>query len=108
MLMLIALVTRRKLSWRTYFFLEQSTLVRFDNKDFKKKTCILHFQDSLHLTVTKTFMEVLTTLSKAFADAYKRNLTARDTHLAPYRIINQTGKNVSVAVRQSGFQVRLL
>lgn len=62
-------------------------------------------KDSLHLTVTKTFMEVLTTLSKAFADAYKRNLTARDTHLAPYRIINQTGKNVSVAVRQSGFQV---
>lgn len=64
------------------------------------------FQDSLHLTVTKTFMEVLTTLSQAFADAYKRNLTARDSHLAPYRIVNQTGMNVSVAVRQSGFQVR--
>lgn len=59
----------------------------------------------LQLTMTRTFFEVLTSLSEAFTDAYKRQLTARDTLTAPYRIVNYTGMHINVVVKGSDFQV---
>lgn len=52
-------------------------------------------------------MEVLTSLTEAFSDAYKGNITTAKIPRAPYRIINYTGVHVTVAVTHSGFQVSL-
>nr|XP_045626468.1 vacuolar protein sorting-associated protein 13C-like isoform X1 [Procambarus clarkii] len=62
-------------------------------------------KDPLELTVTKTFMEVLKSLSEAFSEAYKRTVTGTKSPCAPYRIINRTGVHIIAAIMQSGFQV---
>ncbi|KAK3890033.1 hypothetical protein Pcinc_005997 [Petrolisthes cinctipes] len=62
-------------------------------------------KDPLEVTVTNTFMDVSSSLTKAFAEAYKRLEAGTRGPRAPYRVINRTGRDVKVAVRKSGFQV---
>lgn len=61
----------------------------------------------MELTVTKTFMEVVSILSEAFSDAYGRKVMDSKTPCAPYRIANYTGMHISVEVARSGFKVSL-
>ncbi|XP_042203320.1 vacuolar protein sorting-associated protein 13-like isoform X2 [Homarus americanus] len=62
-------------------------------------------KDSLELTVTRTSIEVFTSVSEAFSEAYNRSVTGAKAPRAPYRIVNRTGMHISVSVMQSGFRV---
>lgn len=81
--------------------------VDFEECHFPDPVCTisLRAKDPMELTVTKTFIEVVTILSEAFADAYGRKVMDSKTPCAPYRIANYTGMHISVEVAQSGFKV---
>lgn len=63
------------------------------------------FQDPLEFTVTKTLIEVLGVLSESFIAAYTKTLSVRKLPKAPYRLINKTGLNIAVNLRESGLRV---
>ncbi|XP_076066395.1 vacuolar protein sorting 13C isoform X3 [Oratosquilla oratoria] len=80
-----------------------------DFEELPEKTPTMSFsltaKDPLEVTVTKTFMEVQSALSEAFAEAYLRKLKAGHSKRAPYCIKNLTGTDITLALKRSGFQI---
>ncbi|CAL4058718.1 unnamed protein product, partial [Meganyctiphanes norvegica] len=75
---------------------------------YEKPLCTINIdaKDPLELNITKTFMEVQTVLSNAFADAYKQKMEARKGPSAPFRVVNNTGMKINVLLHESTFQIR--
>lgn len=61
--------------------------------------------NNLEMTLTKTALEVLTTLGNAFAEAVSTDTQKRDEESAPYKLINESGLNVKVLLEKSSFYV---
>lgn len=60
----------------------------------------------LEMTVTKTCLEVLETLSKAFASAIKTTSVKPTAVMdAPYKILNEIGEDVTLLMEESSFKV---
>lgn len=57
--------------------------------------------------MSKTCLEVLTNLGKAFQTAIKEGLSVKSGPLAPYTVCNDTGMTVTLLLRDSHFKVRL-
>ncbi|XP_067012189.2 intermembrane lipid transfer protein Vps13 [Anabrus simplex] len=63
-------------------------------------------KDNLEVTVTKTCLEVLMNLGKAFEDAYKQDLASREAAVAPYLVENDTGMAIALLLEESHFHVQ--
>lgn len=61
--------------------------------------------ENLELVVTKTFLEVIGQLGKAFANAMKEGVPVRDIAAAPYKVVNDSGLKVTLMLENSAFQV---
>ncbi|XP_050293110.1 intermembrane lipid transfer protein Vps13 isoform X2 [Anthonomus grandis grandis] len=59
---------------------------------------------TLELTVTKTCLEVLTNLGKAFASAIKQEDVSTSI-LAPYRVLNEIGEDITLLLEESSFKI---
>ncbi|CAG9772493.1 unnamed protein product [Ceutorhynchus assimilis] len=60
---------------------------------------------SLELTVTKSCIDVLTNLGKAFASAMKPEKVISSAVLAPYRVLNEIGEDVTLLLDESSFKI---
>lgn len=63
-------------------------------------------EKTLEMTVTKTCLEVLNNLGKAFASAMKseEKISSSDV-LAPYRVLNEIGEDITLLLHESSFNV---
>lgn len=61
--------------------------------------------NNLELTVTKTCLEVLSNLGKAFANAMKQTEVKKIEFLAPYIVKNETGIPITLCLDKSAFIV---
>ncbi|CAG9815731.1 unnamed protein product [Phaedon cochleariae] len=63
-------------------------------------------EKNLELTITKTFLEDLTNLQKAFASAIDAKAVKPTTHVdAPYKVLNEIGEDVTLLLEQSSFEM---
>ncbi|KAF7282566.1 hypothetical protein GWI33_002356 [Rhynchophorus ferrugineus] len=62
-------------------------------------------EKTLELTVTKTFLEVLNNLGKAFSSAMKSDKIASSEISAPYRVLNEIGEDITLLLDESSFAV---
>ncbi|KAL1509353.1 hypothetical protein ABEB36_004107 [Hypothenemus hampei] len=62
-------------------------------------------EKSLELTVTKSCLEVLTNLGKAFASAMKPAKVDSSTITAPYRVLNEIGEDITLLLEESSFKI---
>lgn len=61
--------------------------------------------NNLELTVTKTCLEVLDNLGKAFADAMKTTEVKKIEYFSPYKVLNETGIPVTLVLDKSAFNI---
>lgn len=61
--------------------------------------------NNLELTITKTCLEVLSNLGKAFANAMKTTEVKKIEFLAPYVVKNETGIPITLCLDKSAFIV---
>ncbi|KAH1006005.1 hypothetical protein HUJ04_006891 [Dendroctonus ponderosae] len=62
-------------------------------------------EKSLELTMTKTCLEVLTNLGKAFASAMKPEKVVSSTILSPYKVLNEIGEDITLLLEDSSFKI---
>uniref|UniRef100_A0A182TV09 Vacuolar protein sorting-associated protein 13 n=1 Tax=Anopheles melas TaxID=34690 RepID=A0A182TV09_9DIPT len=62
-------------------------------------------RDSLEMTVTKTCLDVVQNLGKAFSEAIKRDGIIKSEIQAPYVVRNDTGQDVKVNLAASDFNI---
>ncbi|XP_066252738.1 intermembrane lipid transfer protein Vps13 isoform X1 [Euwallacea similis] len=62
-------------------------------------------EKSLELTVTKSCLEVLSNLGKAFASAMKSEKVVSTDVLAPYRVLNELGEDITLLLEESSFKI---
>lgn len=63
--------------------------------------------NNLELTVTKTLLEVLQTLGKAFASAISTDskVSTTTTIEASYKVLNEIGEDITLQLEESSFQI---
>lgn len=61
--------------------------------------------NNLELTITKTCLEVLNNLGKAFADAMKTTEVKKIEYISPYKVLNETGIPVTLVLDKSAFNI---
>lgn len=63
--------------------------------------------NNLELTVTKTLLEVLQNLGKAFASAISSDSKITSTSFidAPYKVLNEIGEDITLRLEESSFQI---
>jgi vacuolar protein sorting-associated protein 13A/C len=64
-------------------------------------------EQNLEITVSKSCLEVLTNLSKAFRLAVTEGPRVKEIEGSPYQIVNQTGITVVLQLKCSDFVVML-
>lgn len=62
-------------------------------------------EQNLEITVSKSCLEVMTNLSKAFRLAVKEGPKAKESEGSPYQIVNQTGIKVVLLLKDTFFMV---
>ncbi|GAB6032120.1 hypothetical protein CHUAL_010483 [Chamberlinius hualienensis] len=72
-----------------------------------KMSLNIYSADALELTVTKSALEVITNLSKAFSDAVDRNGKSgkKLAYLSSHKVKNETGVDVSLILKDQNFEV---
>jgi vacuolar protein sorting-associated protein 13A/C len=65
-------------------------------------------EQNLEITVSKSCLEVLTNLSKAFRLAVKEGPKVKELEGSPYQIVNQTGIKVVLLLKDTNFTVALI
>ncbi|KAL7646074.1 UNVERIFIED_CONTAM: hypothetical protein RMT77_002975 [Armadillidium vulgare] len=75
------------------------------NHSVPQRKISLTSKDALEFTITKTFLQVVSTLFDSYVAAYKGNLPITTGPSAPYRLVNRTGENVVVDLLQSELSV---
>jgi vacuolar protein sorting-associated protein 13A/C len=78
----------------------------FENRPSSKLEIRFESADTMELTVTQSFLDVVSLLGKAFSDAVNQKLSKRDL-LPPslYMVHNQLDKNVIVSLQDSDFTI---
>jgi vacuolar protein sorting-associated protein 13A/C len=78
----------------------------FENRPSSKLEIKFESADTMELTVTRSFLDVVSLLGKAFSDAVNQKLSKRDL-LPPslYVVQNQLDKNVVISLHNSDFTV---
>lgn len=78
----------------------------FENRPSSKLEIKFESADTMELTVTRSFLDVVSLLGKAFSDAVNQKLSKRDL-LPPslYVVQNQLDKNVVIRIHNSDFTV---
>ena len=61
--------------------------------------------DSMEVTVTRSFLDVVSMLTEAFSDAVKQQLSKRDLPTALYVVHNQLDKRVELNLIESDFTI---
>ena len=80
----------------------------FDDADFcpesmpPKMQLALQSREVLEITVTKTFLGVITSLTESFREVTE--VTRRDRPVAPFIVQNRTGKRVTLLLDNKGFK----
>ncbi|CAH1965913.1 unnamed protein product [Acanthoscelides obtectus] len=63
-------------------------------------------ENNLELTITKTLLEVLTNLGKAFTDAVSQNkFTNSHSVEASYKVVNEIGEDITLLLEESAFNI---
>lgn len=67
------------------------------------------FQETIEITMTKTALEVLTSLGKAFNEAITTETPlSKQIETAPYVLQNNLGFNITVMISTTPFRVRVI
>lgn len=66
------------------------------------------FQETIEITMTKTALEVLTSLGKAFNEAISTEIPlSKRSEAAPYIVQNNLGFDITVMISNTPFKVRI-
>lgn len=60
---------------------------------------------NLEIVVTKTLLDVLTNLGKAFQNAVKVGIPIKDADTAPYKVVNDSGLKITLNLEKSQFML---
>lgn len=77
----------------------------FENRPLSKMEIIFESSDTMEVTVTRSFLEVVSLLGKAFSDAVNQKLSKRDTPASLYIVHNLLDKNLVVNLQNCDFTV---
>ena len=77
----------------------------FENRPSSKLEIKFESSDTMELTVTRSFLDVVSLLGKAFSDAVNQKLSKRDLPVSLYMVNNQLDKNVVISLRDCEFAV---
>lgn len=75
----------------------------FENKSTSKLEIAFDSADTMELTITRSFLDVISMLGTAFSDAVKQQLSKRDIPAALYVVHNQLDKTVILDLTDSEF-----
>lgn len=77
----------------------------FEQRSTSKLEIAFESADTMELTITRSFLDVISMLSTAFSDAVKQQLSKRDLPAALYVVRNQLDKTVVLDLANSEFTV---
>jgi hypothetical protein len=83
--------------------------VKIVNSDFSSVICtymLFCVQENLELTMTKTCLDVLTNLGKAFQSAVREG-PVQPKMVSPYMVQNDTGLVITLLLNKGSFKVRI-
>lgn len=76
------------------------------SNDFKitpKVSVNVSSKENLEIVITRTCMEVITQLGKAFQAAMTEGVSEKEEAFSPYRLINETGLKITLKLSESDF-----
>ena len=77
----------------------------FENRPSSKLEITFESSDTMEMTVTRSFLDVVSLLGKAFSDAVNQKLSKRDMPASLYVVHNQLDKNVVISLQDCDFTV---
>lgn len=82
-----------------------SDAFEFENRPASKMEITFESSDTMELTVTRSFLDVVSLLGKAFSDAVNQKLSKRDMPASLYVVHNQLDKKVVISLQDCDFAI---
>ena len=76
-----------------------------ENSPSAKMEIKIESSDTMDLTVTRNFLDVISSLGKTFSDAANQKFSKQDLPASPYVVFNQLDQNVVLSLEGSDFIV---